>query len=115
MKRETNAASGGDGHVSSGLDATSAVRWTTLILCVAALYVCWPLWPAIALAGWTAAIVHPMVARLERALNGRRRAAGLLVFLVFLLVATPLALYLVFQRMFQVSLPQGVVGQVLGF
>ena len=30
-------------------------------------------------------------------------------------VATPLALYLVFERMFQVSLPHGVLGDVLGF
>jgi Tripartite tricarboxylate transporter TctB family len=30
-------------------------------------------------------------------------------------VATPLALYLVFERMFQVSLPHGALGDVLGF
>jgi hypothetical protein len=29
--------------------------------------------------------------------------------------ATPLALYLVFERMFQVSLPHGALGQALGF
>jgi predicted PurR-regulated permease PerM len=76
--------------MSSGLTPTSALRWTTLILCSVVLYVCWPLWPAIALAGWTAALAHPLVVRLERALSGRRRAAGVLVFLVFVLVATPL-------------------------
>jgi predicted PurR-regulated permease PerM len=66
------------------------LRWTTLILCAVALYVCWPLWPALVLAAWTSALAHPWVARLDRALNGRQRAAGLLVFLVFLLVTTPL-------------------------
>lgn len=76
----------------SGLDSKSALRWTTLILCAVALYVCWPLWPALVLAAWTAALAHPLVARLERALNGRRRAAGALVFLLFLLVTTPIAL-----------------------
>jgi hypothetical protein len=30
-------------------------------------------------------------------------------------MATPLALYLVFERMFQVSLPHGALGDVLGF
>jgi Tripartite tricarboxylate transporter TctB family len=30
-------------------------------------------------------------------------------------VATPLALYLVFERMFQVSLPHGALGDVIGF
>ena len=30
-------------------------------------------------------------------------------------VATPLALYLVFERVFQVSLPHGVLGDVIGF
>ena len=30
-------------------------------------------------------------------------------------MATPLALYLVFERMFQVSLPHGALGNVLGF
>jgi hypothetical protein len=30
-------------------------------------------------------------------------------------IATPLALYLVFERMFQVSLPHGALGDVIGF
>jgi len=76
----------------SGLNSTSALRWTTLILCVVALFVCWPLWPALVLAAWTASLAHPLVARLDRALKGRRRAAGVLVFLVFLLIGTPIAL-----------------------
>jgi predicted PurR-regulated permease PerM len=78
--------------ISSGLSPTSALRWTTLILCVVALYVCWPLWPALVLAAWTAALAHPLVARFDRALNGRRRAAGVIVFLLFLLITTPIVL-----------------------
>ena len=38
----------------SGLNPTSALRWTTVVLCLAAVYVCWPLWPALVLASWTA-------------------------------------------------------------
>jgi predicted PurR-regulated permease PerM len=78
--------------MSSGLSSKSALRWTTLILCAVALYVSWPLWPALVLAAWTATIAHPLVERLERGLNGRRRAAGVLVFLLFLSIAIPLAL-----------------------
>jgi predicted PurR-regulated permease PerM len=78
----------------SGLNSTSALRWSTLILCAVGLYVCWPLWPALVLAAWTASLAHPWTARLDRALKGRRRAAGLIVFMVFLIVGTPLALIL---------------------
>jgi hypothetical protein len=34
---------------------------------------------------------------------------------VLIAAATPLALYLVFERMFQVSLPHGALGDVIGF
>ncbi len=47
------------------------------------------------------------------AVAGRGRAA--LVRAGALACATPLALYLVFERMFQVSLPHGALGQALGF
>lgn len=76
----------------SGLSSKAALGWATLILCGVALYVSWPLWPALVLAAWTAALVHPLVARFERAFRGRRRAAGVLVFLLFLVVITPVAL-----------------------
>lgn len=76
----------------SGVTPKSALRWTTLALCLAALYLSLPLLPALVLAAWTAALAHPLVGRLERALNGRRRAAGLLVFGLFILVALPIAL-----------------------
>lgn len=38
-----------------------------------------------------------------------------IVWAVLLACATPLALYLVFEQMFQVSLPHGALGQALGF
>src|SRR5512132_1326245 len=46
-----------------------------------------------------------------------RRVTALFVPAVVFLIAmaTPLALYLVFERMFQVSLPHGALGDVLGF
>ena len=76
----------------SGLNPTSALRWTTVVLCLAAVYVCWPLWPALVLASWTARLVHPIFVRFTRAFRGRRRAAAVLVFLLFLVVVTPLVL-----------------------
>jgi len=76
----------------SGLNPTSALRWTTIVLCLAAVYVCWPLWPALVLASWTATLVHPLLVRFARAFRGRRRAAAVLVFLLFLVVVTPLVL-----------------------
>ena len=76
----------------SGINAKSALRWVTVVLCVASVYVCWPLWPALVLASWTAKLMHPIFARFERAFRGRRSAAGVLVVLLFLVVVTPLVL-----------------------
>jgi predicted PurR-regulated permease PerM len=76
----------------SGLNSTSALRWTTIVLCVAAVYVCWPLWPPLVLASWTAMLVRPLLERFSKAFKGRRRAAAVLVFLLFLVVVTPLVL-----------------------
>jgi predicted PurR-regulated permease PerM len=76
----------------SGINPTSALRWTTIVLFMAAVYVCWPLWPALVLASWTARLVHPIFARFDRLFRGRRRAAAVLVFLLFVVVVTPLVL-----------------------
>lgn len=76
----------------AGISSRSALRWTTLALCLGALYLSLPLLPALVLAAWTAALVHPLVGRLERGLSGRRRAAGLIVFVLFIAIALPLAL-----------------------
>lgn len=68
------------------------LRWVTLGLCAAALVVLWPLWPALVLAAWTAALTRPLLVRFERGLRGRRRAAGALSLLLFVVLALPLAL-----------------------
>jgi predicted PurR-regulated permease PerM len=68
----------------------SASQWTLLALTAASFYVCWPLWPALVLAAWTAALARPLLSRFERALSGRRRAAGALSLLLFLVLALPL-------------------------
>jgi predicted PurR-regulated permease PerM len=68
----------------------SPLQWTVLALTAASLYVCWPLWPALILAAWTASLARPLLRRFERALNGRRRrAAGALSLLLFLMLAVP--------------------------
>lgn len=63
-----------------------------MVLCVAAVYVCWPLWPALVLASWTARLVDPVFERMQRAFRGRRSAAAVLVVLLFLVVVSPLVL-----------------------
>jgi predicted PurR-regulated permease PerM len=78
--------------VPSGIDPTSSLRWVTLILCAAALWICWPIWPALVLAAWTAALLRPLVTRLERRLHGRQLAAAVLTSLVALVIATPMLL-----------------------
>ena len=78
--------------MDGGLSASSALRWTLLGLAVAAIYVCWPLWPSLLLAAWTAALARPLLLRFERGLKGRRRAAAALSLLIFLLLALPLGL-----------------------
>ena len=68
----------------------SPLQWTILALTAASLYVCWPLWPALVLAAWTAALARPLLRRFEHALHGRRRrAAGALSLLLFLVLALP--------------------------
>jgi predicted PurR-regulated permease PerM len=68
----------------------SPLQWTILGLTAASLYVCWPLWPALVLAAWTAALARPLLERFERALHRRRRAAGVLSLLLFLVLALPI-------------------------
>ena len=62
------------------------------MLVAAAIYVCWPLWPALVLAAWTAALARPLLARFEQGLHGKRRAAAALTLLLFVLVLVPLVL-----------------------
>jgi predicted PurR-regulated permease PerM len=78
--------------MSAGLHSTIALRWTTLILGALALWLCWPLWPALVLAAWTASLLRPLMARLERRLKGRRFPAAILTSVVGLVIAAPLVL-----------------------
>lgn len=74
------------------LSDASGLRWALLALSAAALYACWPLWPALVLAAWTAALGRPLLLRFERGLRGRRRAAAALSLLFFLGLLLPLGL-----------------------
>jgi len=78
-------------QVGRRVDAPSALRWLVVSLTAAAVYVCWPLWPSLVLAAWTADLTRPLLVRLERRLKGRRRAAAVLSLLLFLVLALPLA------------------------
>jgi len=92
---ERRAAGAGEakrGTILHTLSRHSALWWVTLALAALALYVCWPLWPALVLAVWTAGVARPLLVRVERRLKGRRRAAAVLSLLLFLLLATPLLL-----------------------
>jgi predicted PurR-regulated permease PerM len=64
---------------------------TVAMLGAAAALVILPLWVPLVLGAWIADLVHPLVRRLERALGGRRAAAGALTVLVVLAVGAPLA------------------------
>lgn len=75
-----------------GLSTASPLRWAVVGLTAAALYVCWPLWPALLLAAWTAALARPLHVRFERWLGGRRRAAAALSLLLFIFLLIPLVL-----------------------
>ncbi|MBL8685005.1 MAG: AI-2E family transporter [Myxococcales bacterium] len=77
--------------MSTEVSPRTSLRVLVVALTLAALYACWPLWPALVLAAWTATILRPLLTRIERVLPGRRRAAGMLSLLLFVLLALPLA------------------------
>lgn len=62
------------------------------VLVVAAAAMLVPFWPWLTLAAWLAALAAPAMRRLTRSLGNRRRAAGLLLVSLFVLLVTPLAL-----------------------
>jgi predicted PurR-regulated permease PerM len=68
------------------------LRVVTGALVIGAVIVFWPLWPALLLAAWTAALTRPLLVRFERGLKGRTRAAAALSLLLFVVLALPLAL-----------------------
>jgi predicted PurR-regulated permease PerM len=78
--------------MSAGLHSISALRWTTLLLGIGAAWLCWPLWPALVLAAWTASLLRPLMTKLERRMRGRRLPAAILTFVVALVIATPCVL-----------------------
>lgn len=74
------------------MGSMTPLRWVLLVLCGAAAFVLWPLWPSLVLAAWTAALVRPVLVRFERGLKGRRRAAAVLSLVLFLVVILPVVL-----------------------
>jgi predicted PurR-regulated permease PerM len=75
--------------------AGAPLKWVIGGLSAGALLVCWPLWPALVLASWTAALARPMLLRFERRMWGRRRAAAVFSLALFFVVALPLVLVIV--------------------
>ena len=91
MLRALFTMSESDAPVSNTAPSPAPVaRWILIGSTAAALYVCWPLWPALVLAAWTAALAGPLLTRFERRLRGKRRAAAALSLLLFLVLALPL-------------------------
>src|SRR4051794_20643386 len=78
-----------------GLNKRPALWWIILGLTAAAIWVGSPLWPALILAAWTAALMRPLLVRFEKGLKGRRSAAAVLSLLLFLVLLAPLALVVV--------------------
>jgi predicted PurR-regulated permease PerM len=72
--------------------AMTPLRWMTLFLCAAAVFVLLPLWPPLVLAAWTAALTRPLLNRIERSFKGRSRAAAMVSLLLFVMLALPLVL-----------------------
>ena len=73
------------------LTRTDALRWTTLVLGVAALAVFATNWAPIVVAAWVAHLARPLLGRFSRAFGGRSSAAGILVVLLLLVVLVPFA------------------------
>lgn len=69
-----------------------ALRWVTLALVVGAAIAFFPLWAPLVLGAWVALLARPLFVRLAARVNGRQRAAALMVLLLLLAVIAPLAL-----------------------
>lgn len=80
--------------MQNGLSTTAALRFSVVGCTIAAIFVCWQLWPALLLATWTAALTRPLLSRFERWLKGRRRAAATVSLLLFLVLLMPLSIML---------------------
>jgi predicted PurR-regulated permease PerM len=73
----------------------AAIHVLAAFLAGAAALVFVPLWAPLVLAAWIADLMRPMARRLERALGGRRAAAGALGVLVVLALGLPVAVAVV--------------------
>jgi predicted PurR-regulated permease PerM len=71
--------------------AAQSARRVAIVLALAAAAVLTSVWPSLVLAAWIADLTHPLAQRLQRALGGRRRAAGMITVLVVLVALVPLA------------------------
>ncbi|MBK6689162.1 MAG: AI-2E family transporter [Deltaproteobacteria bacterium] len=90
------------------MSTTKMLHWVLLALTATTLYLCWPLWPALVLAAWTAALARPLLNRLQRFMRGRRRAAAVLALGLFLVVSVPMALLTVAVIIGSQELAQGI-------
>lgn len=131
----------GIGWSSAGVDAGTFPFLTGLVIILGSLYnLVRGMLPAASLAGVPIAITRPELGRLARLfvpaaifiaaipIAGMYVASAVYIFAVLALprhhsplralgaaVATALALYVVFERMFQVTLPHGAIAAALGF
>lgn len=72
-----------------------ALRWVTLALTVAAAVTLSPMWVAVVLAAWCAALSRPLWLRLSRLLGHRPRAAAVTLLILLSLLLVPVVLALV--------------------
>jgi predicted PurR-regulated permease PerM len=86
-----------------------AIKTGLIILGVGALAIFVPLWAPLVLAAWFAHLTRPLLNRATHRLGKRRRAAGVLVLALFLLLMTPLVLLSISTASSAVELVQKVV------
>ncbi|HEX2875214.1 MAG TPA: AI-2E family transporter [Polyangiaceae bacterium] len=70
---------------------STTLRWILIALTAATLYVCWPLWPALVMASWTAGLASTKLSPLGQTLKNRRRVAAAFSLVLFIGLALPLA------------------------
>lgn len=69
-----------------------AIKTVLILLGVGALAIFVPMWAPLVLAAWFAHLTRPLLNRVTHKLQKRRRAAGVLVLVAFLLLMTPIVL-----------------------
>lgn len=86
-----------------------AIKTVLILLGVGALAIFVPMWAPLVLAAWFAHLTRPLLDRITHKLQKRRRAAGVLVLLAFLLLMTPIVLLTISVASSAVELVQRVV------